>query len=129
MAAKGQGGAHCCPAADPISPGTQANSAQRPVNHDAAASARRAPDGTGVPCTPMEGMGSGWRHGLDHCKGLSQRFLLLRVARYACLHNHGPVPWRQAFAAAVRCMFSTTGDDVRWMTHQHRRLSLTLCYR
>jgi hypothetical protein len=31
--------------------------------------------------------------------------------------------------AALRCIFSTTGDYLRRMTHQHRRMPLTLCYR
>jgi hypothetical protein len=37
--------------------------------------------------------------------------------------------WRQAFEAALRCIFSTTGDYLRRMAHQHRRIPLTLCYR
>jgi hypothetical protein len=45
------------------------------------------------------------------------------------LHNHGHLHWRQAFEAALRCMFSTMGDYWRRMAHQHRRMPLTLCYR
>jgi hypothetical protein len=29
----------------------------------------------------------------------------------------------------LRYIFSTTGDYLRQMTHQHRRMPLTLCYR
>jgi hypothetical protein len=29
----------------------------------------------------------------------------------------------------LRCIFSTTGDYLRRMAHQHRRMPLTLCYR
>jgi hypothetical protein len=36
------------------------------------------------------------------------------------------LPWRQAFEAALRCIFSTTGDYLRRMAHQHRRMPLTL---
>jgi hypothetical protein len=49
--------------------------------------------------------------------------------RYEFLHNHGHWHWRQTFEAALRCIFSTTGDYWRWMAHQHRRMPLTLCYR
>ena len=66
---------------------------------------------------------------LDHFKGISQRFLHLRVARYEFLHNHGHLHWRQAFEAAMRCLFSPPGDYWRRMAHQHRRMPLTLCYR
>src|SRR4029434_7101761 len=59
----------------------------------------------------------------------SQRFLHLRVVRYEFLHNHGHLHWRQTFEAALRCIFSTTGDYLRRMVHQHRRMPLTLCYR
>ena len=69
----------------------------------------------------MEGIWSGLRNFLDHFKGISQRFLHLRVARDEFLHNHGHGPWRQTFEVAVRCIFSTTGDYWRWMAHQHRR--------
>ena len=36
----------------------------------------------------MEGIWSGLRNFLDHFKGISQRFLHLRVGRYEFLHNH-----------------------------------------
>ena len=87
------------------------------------------PDGTCVHCNTMEGIWSGLRNFLDHFKGISQRFLHLRVARYEFLHNHGHLHWRQTFEAALRCIFSTTGDYWRRMAHQHRRMPLTLCYR
>ena len=77
----------------------------------------------------MEGIWSGLRNFLDHFRGISQRFLHLRVARYEFLHNHGHLYWRQTFEAALRCIFSTTGDYWRRMAHQHRRMPLTLCYR
>ena len=77
----------------------------------------------------MEGIWSGLRNFLDHFKGISQRFLHLRVVRYEFLHNHGHLHWRQAFEAALRCIFATTGDYLRRMVHQHRRMPLTLCYR
>jgi hypothetical protein len=97
----------------------------RTVNHGAGEYARRAPDGTCVHCNTMEGLWSGLRNVLDHFKGISQRFLHLRVARDEFLHNHGHWHWRPAFAAALRCIFSTTGDYWRRMTHQHRRISIT----
>jgi hypothetical protein len=77
----------------------------------------------------MEGLWSGLRHFLDRFKGISQRFLPLRVVRYAFLHHQGHGHWRQTFEAALRCIVSTTGDYVRRMAHQHRRMPLTLCYR
>jgi hypothetical protein len=77
----------------------------------------------------MEGLWSGLRHFLDRFQGISQRFLPLRVVRYAFLHNHGHWHWRQTFEAALRCIFSTTGDYWRRMAHQPRRMPLTLCYR
>jgi ISXO2 transposase-like protein len=129
MAAKVQAGAQCFTDEDNLYHGTAADYDHRTVNHGAGAYARRDPDGTCVHCNTMEGLGSGLRTCLDHCKGISQRFLHLRVARYAFLHNHGPWPWRQTFEAALRCMFSTTGDYLRRMAHQHRRMPLTLCYR
>ena len=82
-----------------------------------------------VHCNTMEGVWSGLRNFLDRFKGISQRFLHLRVVRYEFLHNQGHLPWRQTFEAALRCIFSTTGDYLRWMAHQHRRMPLTLCYR
>src|SRR5262249_55721722 len=66
---------------------------------------------------------------LDHFRGISQRFLHLRVARDEFLRNYGHLHWRQTFEASLRCLFSTTGDYWRRMTHQHRRMPLTLCYR
>jgi hypothetical protein len=77
----------------------------------------------------MEGIWSSLRNFLDHFKGISPRFLHLRVARYECLHNHGHLHWRQICEAALQCIFSTTGDYLRRMAHQHRRMPLTLCYR
>ena len=108
---------------------TKADYDHRTVNHGAGEYARRDPDGTCVHCNTMEGMWSGLRNFLDRFKGISQRFLHLRVARYEFLHNSGHLPWRQTFEAALRCIFSTTGDYWRRMTHQHRRMPLTLCYR
>lgn len=101
----------------------------RTVNHGAGEYARRDADGVCVHCNTMEGIWSGLRNFLDHFRGISQRFLHLRVARYEFLHNHGHLNWRQSFESAVRCIFSTTGDYLRQMVHQHRRMPLTLCYR
>jgi len=108
---------------------TEADYDHRTVNHGAGEYARRDLDGTCVHCNTMEGIWSSLRNFLDHFKGISQRFLHLRVARYEFLHNHGHLPWRQAFEAALRCIFSTPGDYLRRMAHQHRRIPLTLCYR
>jgi transposase-like protein len=108
---------------------TKADDDHRTVNHGAGEYARRDPDGTCVHCNTMEGIWSSLRYFLDRFKGISQRFLHLRVARYEFLHNHGHLHWRQAFEAALRCIFSTPGDYVRRMAHQHRRMPLTLCYR
>jgi hypothetical protein len=77
----------------------------------------------------MEGIWSGLRNFLDRFKGISQRFLHLRVGRYEFLHNHGHLHWPQTFEVALRYIFSTTGDYLRRMAHQHRRMPLTLCYR
>ena len=77
----------------------------------------------------MEGLWSGLRNFLDRFKGISQRFLHLRVGRYEFLHNHGHLNWGQTFEAALQYIFSTTGDYLRWIAHQHRRMPLTLCYR
>src|SRR3989442_4788431 len=101
----------------------------RTVNHGAREYARRDPDRTCVHWNTLEGIWSGLRNFLDHFKGISQRFLHLRVARYEFLHNHGHLHWRQTFEAALRCIFSTTGNYLRRMAHQHRRMPLTLCYR
>ena len=108
---------------------TEAAYDHRTVNHGAGEYARRDPDGTCVHCNTMEGIWSGLRNFLDHFRGISQRFLHLRVARYEFLHNHGHLPWHQTFEVALRRLFSTTGDYWRWMAHQHRRMPLTLCYR
>jgi transposase-like protein len=108
---------------------TEVDYDHRTVNHGAGEYARRDPDGTCVHCNTMEGIWSGLRNFLDHFRGISQRFLHLRVARYEFLHNYGHLHWRQTFEAALRCLFSTTGDYWRRMTHQHRRMPLTLCYR
>jgi len=101
----------------------------RTVNHGAGEYARRDPDGTCVHCNTMEGMWSGLRHFLDRFKGISQRFLPLRVARDEFLHNYTHLSWGQTFEATLQCVFSTTGDYLRRMAHQHRRMPLTLCYR
>jgi len=108
---------------------TETDYDHRTVNHSAGAYARRDPDGTRVHCNTMEGLWSGLRNFLDHFRGISQRCLHLRVARYEFLHNPGHLPWRQTFEAALRCIFSTTGDYWRRVAHQHRRIPLTLCYR
>jgi transposase-like protein len=129
IAAKVKGGAQCFTDEYNLYHFTAADYDHRTVNHGACASARRAPDGTCVHWNTMEGIWSGLRHFLDRFKGISQRFLHLRVARYEFLHNHGHLPWRQAFEAALRCICSTPGDYWRRMAHQHRRMPLTLCYR
>jgi len=108
---------------------TEADYDHRTVNHGAGEYARRDQDGTCVHCKTMEGIWSGLRNFLDRFKGISQRFLHLRVARYEFLHNYGHLHWRQTFEAALRCIFSTPGDYWRRMAHQHRRMPLTLCYR
>jgi transposase-like protein len=108
---------------------TKADYGHRTVNHGAGEYARRDPDGAGVHCKTMEGIWSGLRNFLDRFKGISQRFLHLRVGRYEFLHNHGHLNWCQTFEIALRYMFSTTGDYLRRMAHQHRRMPLTLCYR
>jgi len=112
-----------------ISHCTEADYEHRTVNHGAGAYARRDPDGTCMHCNTMEGLWSSLRNFLDRFKGISQRFLHLRVARDEFLHTYGHVHWRQTFEAALRCIFSTTGDYWRRMAHQHRRMPLTLCYR
>ncbi len=112
-----------------ISHCTKADDDHRTVNHGAGAYARRDPDGTCVHGNTMEGLWSGLRHFLDRFKGISQRFLHLRVARDEFLHNYKHLNWRQTFEATLRSIFSTTGDYLRRMAHQHRRMPLTLCYR
>jgi hypothetical protein len=129
IVAKVTGGSQVCTAAYPIDHCTKATDDHRTVNPGAGAYARRDPDGAWVHWHTMEGMWSGLRHFLDRFKGISQRFLHLRVGRYEVLHNHGPLHWRQTFEAALRSMFSTPGDSLRRMAHQHRRMPLTLCYR
>jgi hypothetical protein len=99
------------------------------VNQGAGASARRDLDGAWGPGNTLEGRWSGRRHVWARFKGISQRFLPLRVGRDACRPNHGHWHWRQTFEAALRYIFSTTGDYLRRMAHQHRRRPLTLCYR
>jgi transposase-like protein len=108
---------------------TEADYDHRTVNHGAGEYARRDPDGTCVHGNTMEGIWSSLRNCLDHFKGISQRFLHLRVVRYEFLHNHMHLNWYQTFETALRYIFSTTGDYLRQMTHQHRRMPLTLCYR
>jgi transposase-like protein len=68
---------------------TQADYDHRTVNHSAGEYARHDPDGTCVHCNTMEGLWSSLRNFLDRFKGISQRFLHLRVARYEFLHNYG----------------------------------------
>jgi transposase-like protein len=108
---------------------TKADYDHRTVNHGAGEYARRDPDGTGVHCNTMEGLWSSLRNFLDRFRGISQRFLHLRVARYEFLHNSKHLNWCQTFEATLRSIFSTTGDYLRRMAHQHRRMPLTLCYR
>ena len=129
IVAEGKGGAQFLTDAYNIDHFTKADDDHRTVNHGAGEYARRDPDGACVHCHTMEGIWSGLRNCLDHFEGSSQRFLHLRVVRDECLHNHGHLHWRQTFEAAVRYMFSTPGDYVRRMVHQHRRMPLTLCYR
>jgi transposase-like protein len=129
ITAKVKSGAQCFTDEYSIYHFTQADYDHRTVNHSAGEYARHDPDGTCVHCNTMEGLWSSLRHFLDRFKGISQRFLHLRVARYEFLHNYGHLPWRQTFEAALRCIFSTTGDYLRRMAHQHRRMPLTLCYR
>ncbi len=93
MAATGKAGAPFFTDAYNIDHCTKADDDHRTVNHGAGESARRDPDGTCVHGNTMEGLGSGLRHCLDHFKGSSQRFLHLRVGRYAFLHNPTHVHW------------------------------------
>jgi hypothetical protein len=127
--AKVKGGAQCCTDEYNIYHFTKADSDHRTGNHGAGEYARRDPDGACVHCNTMEGIWSGLRNFLDRFKGISQRFLHLRVIRYEFLHNHEHLHWCQTFEAALRYIFSTTGDYLRRMAHQHRRIPLTLCYR
>jgi len=129
IVAKVKGGAQFFTDEDNISHFTKADYDHRTVNHGAGEYARRDPDGACVHCNTMEGMWSGLRNFLDRFKGISQRFLHLRVIRDEFLHNHEHLNWCQTFEAALRYIFSTTGDYLRRMAHQHRRIPLTLCYR
>jgi transposase-like protein len=129
IAAKVKGGAQFFTDEYAIYHFTEADQDHRTVNHGAGEYARRDPDGICVHCNTMEGIWSSLRNCLAHFKGISQRFLHLRVARYEFLRNHGHLHWRQACEAALRCIFSTTDDYLRRMAHQHRRMPLTLCYR
>ena len=129
MAATGKGGAHLFTAEDRLYPFPAASYDHRPVHQGAGAYARRAPDGTCGHWNPRDGIGAGLRHFLDHGKGISPRCLHLRVVRDEFLHNHTPLHWYQTFEPALRYICSTTGDYLRQMTHQHRRMPLTLCYR
>jgi len=129
IAAKVKGGAQCFTDAYTIYHCTEADYDHRTVNHGVGEYARRDPDGPCVHCNTMEGIWSGLRNFLDHFKGISQRLLHLRVVRYEFLHNHTHLHWYQTFETALRYIFSTTGDYLRQMTHQHRRMPLTLCYR
>jgi hypothetical protein len=129
IVAKVKGGSQCFTDEDTISHVTKADYDHRTVNHGAGAYARRDPDGTCVHCHTLEGMWSGLGHVLDRFKGISQRCLPLRVGRYEFLHNHAHLNGYPSFETALRYMCSTTGDYLRQMTHQHRRMPLTLCYR
>src|SRR5437879_1617398 len=100
---------------------TQADYDHRTVNHSAGEYARHDPDGTCVHCNTMEGLWSSLRNFLDRFKGISQRFLHLRVARYEFLHNYGHLHWRQTFEAALRCIFSTPCGYWRRMAHERGR--------
>jgi transposase-like protein len=108
---------------------SQAGYKHRTVNHGAGEYARRDPDGVCVHCNTMEGIWPNLRNFLERFKGISQRFLHLRVSRFEFLHNHGHLSWRQTFEAALRSIFSTTGRYLRRLVHQHRRIPLTACYR
>ena len=84
---------------------TKADDDHRTVNHGAGEYARRDPDGAPVHGKTMEGMWSGLRNFLDRFKGISQRFLHLRVGRYEFLHNHAHLHWCQTFERALRSIF------------------------
>jgi hypothetical protein len=129
IAAKGKGGAQFFTDEYNIYHFTAADYDHRTVNHGAGEYARRDPDGVCVHCNTMEGLWSGLRNCLDHFRGISQRFLHLRVARDEFLHNHGHLPWRQTFEVPLRSIFSPTGDSLRQMAHPHRRIPRTLYYR
>src|SRR5262249_9730832 len=81
IAAKVKGGAQFFTDEYNIYHCTKADYDHRTVNHGAGEYARRDPDGTGVHCNTMEGLWSSLRNFLDRFKGISQRFLHLRVAR------------------------------------------------
>ena len=101
----------------------------RTVNHGAGEYARHDPDGVCVHCSTMEEIWSGLRNFLERFRGISQRFLHLRVARYEFLHNHGHLLWQHTLEMALQLIFSTTGRYLRRMVHQHRRIPLTAGYR
>src|SRR3954471_7961577 len=98
-----------------ISHVTKVDYDHRTVTHGAGEYARRDPDGTCVHCNTMEGLWSSLRNFLDCFKGISQRFLHLRAARYEFLHNYKHLSWGQTFEATLQCIFSTTGDYLRRM--------------
>jgi transposase len=102
IATKVQGGAQFFTDEYNIYHFTAANYDHRTVNHGAGEYARHDPDGVCVHCNTMEGIWSGLRNFLDRFKGISQRFLHLRVGRYEFLHNHGHLHWRQTFEASLR---------------------------
>jgi len=101
----------------------------RTVNHGAGEYARHDPDGVCVHCNTMEGIWSSLRNFLDRFKGISQRFLHLRVGRFEFLHNHSHLTWQKTLDTALQFIFSTTGRYLRRMVHQQRRIPLTACYR
>jgi transposase-like protein len=88
---------------------TEADYDHRTVNHSAGEYARRDHDGTCVHCNTMEGMWSGLRNFLDHFKGISQRFLHLRVARYEFLHNHGQLALAPGLRSSLAVPFLDPG--------------------
>lgn len=93
---------------------TQTGYKHRTVNHGQGEFARHDPDGVCVHCNTMEGIWSGLRNFLDRFRGISQRFLHFRVARYEFLHNHAHLDWQQTFEAALPFIFFTTGT---WSTN------------
>jgi transposase-like protein len=101
----------------------------RTVNHGQGEYARLDPDGVCVHCNTMEGIWSSLRNFLDRFRGISQRFLHLRVGRFEFLHNYGHLNWQQTFETALQFIFTTAGRYLRQMVHQHRRIPLTACYR
>ena len=106
---------------------TKADYDHRTVNHGAGEYARRDPDGTCVHCNTMEGIWSGLRNFLTTSRGSANASCTCELRR-EFLHTHTHLNWYQTFETALRYIFSTTGDYWRQMTHQHRRMPLTLCY-